>query len=91
MVETELVCIELGREIDRLKGEGFRLDLIYPADEPHTAVLSRDGDTIRVTSRPGEGLPSRVAVGERDVLREPVIADKRDDRRRSGKGHDPER
>ena len=57
MVETELVCIELGREIDRLKGEGFRLDLIYPADEPHTAVLSRDGDTIRVTSRPGEGLP----------------------------------
>jgi quercetin dioxygenase-like cupin family protein len=56
MGETELVCTELGREIDRLKGEGFRLDVIYPADEPHTAVLSRDGQTIRVTSRPGEGL-----------------------------------
>jgi quercetin dioxygenase-like cupin family protein len=54
--ETELVCTELGREIDRLKGDGFRLDLIYPADEPHTAVLSKGGETIRVTTRPGEGL-----------------------------------
>lgn len=56
MSETELVCTELGREIDRLKGEGYRLDVIYPADEPHTAVLSKDGETIRLTSRPGERL-----------------------------------
>ena len=60
MGETELVCTELGREIDRLKGEGFRLDLIYPADEPHTAVLSKDGDTVRVTSRPGEALAEKL-------------------------------
>lgn len=52
MSETELVCTELGREIDRLKGEGFRLDVIYPADEPHGAVLSRDGETLRLTSDP---------------------------------------
>ena len=56
MGETELACTELGREIDRLKADGFRLDVIYPADEPHTAILSRDGETLRVTSRPGEGL-----------------------------------
>ena len=51
MSETELVCTELGREIARLEGEGFRLDVIYPADDPHSAVLSRDGETLRVTTR----------------------------------------
>ena len=52
MSETELVCTELGREIERLRGEGFRQDVIYPADDPHTAILSKDGETIRLTSRP---------------------------------------
>jgi quercetin dioxygenase-like cupin family protein len=55
--ETELVCTELGCEIDRLKADGYRLDVIYPAEDPHTAVLSKDGETLRVTSRPGAELP----------------------------------
>ena len=57
MSETELVCTELGREIERLKGEGFRLDVIYPADDPHTAILSRDGERIRLTTGKGAELP----------------------------------
>lgn len=56
MGETELVCTELGREIDRLEAEGFRLDLIYPADDPHTAELSRGATKLRLTTRPGEEL-----------------------------------
>ena len=52
MSEAELVCTELGREIERLKGDGFRLDVIYPADDPHSAVMSRGGETLRVTTRP---------------------------------------
>ncbi len=60
MDETELVCTELGRDIDRLKADGFRLDVIYPADDPHTAVLSKDGARIRLTTRAGVAPPSSV-------------------------------
>ena len=61
MSEREIVCADLNAAIDDLCRDGFRLDLIYPADEPHTAVLSRQGEHVRVTSRPGapqpQGLP----------------------------------
>ena len=56
MGETELVCTELGPELDRLKAAGYRLDVIYPADDPHTAILSKDGTELRLTTRPGEAL-----------------------------------
>lgn len=69
MSETELVCTELGREVDRLKDEGFRLDVIYPADEPHTALLSRNGDALRVTTRPGgSALPEALAPFEPEFV-----------------------
>ena len=32
MSEIELVCTELGPALDLLRGSGFRLDIIYPAD-----------------------------------------------------------
>jgi mannose-6-phosphate isomerase-like protein (cupin superfamily) len=50
--EREIVCEDLNLAIDDLKRDGFRLDLIYPADDPHTAVLSHGGDQARVTTRP---------------------------------------
>jgi mannose-6-phosphate isomerase-like protein (cupin superfamily) len=49
--EIELVCSELGRALDVLRSSGLRLDVIYPADDPHTAILSHGGDRIRLTSR----------------------------------------
>ena len=52
MSEREIVCADLTRAIDDLRGDGFRLDHIYPADKPHTALLTNDGDSVRVTSRP---------------------------------------
>jgi mannose-6-phosphate isomerase-like protein (cupin superfamily) len=56
MSEIELVCTELGPALDLLRSAGFRIDLIYPADSPHTAVLAKDGATVRLTSKPGAPL-----------------------------------
>ncbi|HUP67283.1 MAG TPA: cupin domain-containing protein [Sphingomicrobium sp.] len=56
--DRELICIDFKSELERLVSEGARLDLIYPADDPHTAVLARDGETIRLTSRPDASRPA---------------------------------
>ena len=53
----ELVCAELAPALDLLRGSGFRIDVIYPADEPHTAILSKDGASVRLTSRPDDPGP----------------------------------
>jgi len=50
--EREIVCADLSRAIDDLSRDGFRLEVIYPADDPHTAVLSHGSDDVRVTTRP---------------------------------------
>ncbi|HEX6660455.1 MAG TPA: cupin domain-containing protein [Sphingomicrobium sp.] len=34
------------------------MDAIFPADDPHSAVLSRDGETCRLTTVPGAARPS---------------------------------
>ena len=59
MSEREIACEDLGAALDGLRRDGFRIDLIYPADDPHTAVLSKDdGDSVRVTTQPGASPPS---------------------------------
>lgn len=50
--ELEMVCADFDSELDRLRRLGARLDVIFPADDPHTAILSHDGANIRLTSRP---------------------------------------
>ena len=50
--EREIVCGDLNLAIDDLRRDGFRLDLIYPADDPHSAVLSKGADSVRLTNRP---------------------------------------
>jgi quercetin dioxygenase-like cupin family protein len=44
-------------ELSRRRGDGWRVDAIYPADEPHTALLSRAGDRLRLTSQPEAAEP----------------------------------
>jgi quercetin dioxygenase-like cupin family protein len=56
--EREIVCADLSSAIGDLKRDGFRLDLIYPADEPHGAVLSNDGDSVRLITRADAPRPS---------------------------------
>jgi len=46
--QKEVACEDLNLAIDDLKGQGFRLDLIYPADDPKAAQLSRDGEVVRL-------------------------------------------
>jgi len=45
-----------------LRAAGFRIDVIYPADDPHTALLTKDRERVRL-SKPDatplpDGLPS---------------------------------
>jgi len=55
--EREIACEDLSLAIDDLRREGFRLDVIYPADDPAIAILSRDGETVRVALPAAPPLP----------------------------------
>ena len=48
----EIVCPDLNVALEQWRDEGFRLDSIYPADDPQAAVLTRAGETIRLMTRP---------------------------------------
>ena len=53
-----LVRGDFAAELARLTGEGWRLDAVYPADEPHSAMLSKAGAALRLTSRPDADAPA---------------------------------
>jgi quercetin dioxygenase-like cupin family protein len=50
--ELLLTCADFDRELGRLRGLGARLEILFPADDPHTAILSHEGRRVRLTSRP---------------------------------------
>jgi quercetin dioxygenase-like cupin family protein len=56
--ERAIVCADLNRAIDDLRRDGFRVDLIYPADGPKTAVLSRAEEVVRVATADAPPLPA---------------------------------
>jgi len=58
--EREVLCEDLTLAIDELKGQGFRLDLIYPADDPKAAVLSRGDENVRVSTPNAPPLTDRL-------------------------------
>src|SRR4051812_28042737 len=58
-----LICEDFNSALERLLREGMRLDVIFPADAPHTALLSRDGDRFRLTSQP-DSPPRSAALPE---------------------------
>lgn len=43
---------DLNQEIDALKAEGYRLDMIKPADDPEEALLSRNAENLRLVRSP---------------------------------------
>ena len=45
--------------LELLRGLGLRLDIIYPADDPHSAILTHDGISIRLTLAPGRAAAVR--------------------------------
>ncbi|WP_309602891.1 hypothetical protein [Sphingomonas sp.] len=56
--KLERVCADLNAAIEQARSEGYRLDVIYPADDPHEAILSGPGGTLRLTTNPGAPRPS---------------------------------
>ena len=58
MSEREIAAGDLNLALDELRSEGFRLDVIYPADDPHTAILTRGSERVRLTTQPGAPRPS---------------------------------
>lgn len=50
---TEIICDDVNEAIDRYTTDlGYRLDMIVPADSPVSALLSRNGEVIRLMSEP---------------------------------------
>lgn len=62
MAETphleDLVCADFDATLARLQDEGARLDVIWPADAPHSAILTHQGKRLRLTAQPGAPPPS---------------------------------
>ena len=56
--DLELICTDFNSALDLLRRLGMRLDMIYPADDPHTAILTHEVERIRLTSRPDAPPPS---------------------------------
>jgi quercetin dioxygenase-like cupin family protein len=50
--DLTLTCADLAPALELMQSLGMRLESIYPADEPHTAVLSRGEARVRLTSAP---------------------------------------
>jgi len=48
MDAIDLTCADFNRALALLRGLGARLDVIFPADSPHMAILSHDGTIVRL-------------------------------------------
>ncbi|HEX6126715.1 MAG TPA: cupin domain-containing protein [Pyrinomonadaceae bacterium] len=53
-------CSDLDHELDSLLSDGYRLDMIMPADAPREAILSKDGDALRLVLSPAFRRPKSI-------------------------------
>jgi quercetin dioxygenase-like cupin family protein len=63
MSELDLICADFNGALALLRRLGARLDVIFPADAPHSAVFSHDGTTVRLRAaadveEPANALPA---------------------------------
>jgi quercetin dioxygenase-like cupin family protein len=56
--ELELICADFNPALELLRRIGLRLEILFPADDPHTAILTHQGLSVRLTSRPDAPPPS---------------------------------
>ena len=68
MNERRIVCEDLNLAIDDLKREGFRLDVIYPADDPQCAVLSSADEVALLATPDAAPLPERLPSFEAEFV-----------------------
>jgi quercetin dioxygenase-like cupin family protein len=66
--ERRIVCEDLDLAIDKLKLDGFRLDVIYPADDPQCAVLSSADETALVVTPQAPQLPDGLPPFEAEFV-----------------------
>ena len=50
-------CDDLEKEIESLLNDGYRLDMIKPADAPREVQLSKNGEIVRLVSSAAESTP----------------------------------
>ena len=50
--QTEIMCDGLDQSIEEHKKRGFRLDMIFPADSPREALMSKGGELVRLKAVP---------------------------------------
>src|SRR6185503_1504966 len=75
-------CIDLQSEIDALIAEGYRLDMIMPADHPREAIMSKEGREIRLVAEtnPQSEIPNPKSKGRAGMEYRDLIPDRLDGR-----------
>lgn len=53
----EITCPNLDEAIEEYKRRGYRLDMIFPADNPREAIVSRGAESVRLVLSPGFSRP----------------------------------
>jgi quercetin dioxygenase-like cupin family protein len=66
--ERRIICEDLDLAIDELKLEGFRIDVIYPAEDPQCAVLSSADETALVVTPQAPQLPDGLPPFEAEFV-----------------------
>jgi quercetin dioxygenase-like cupin family protein len=70
----ERKCENLEADIDSFLADGYRLDMIMPADSPRVALLSKRDHRVRLTANPRSGIPNpqstagRAGMEYRDLI-----------------------
>lgn len=49
---SEILYVDLDEAIERYKSSRFRLDMIFPADSPREALMSKSNEIVRLVSEP---------------------------------------
>ena len=75
-----LHCSDLTIELDSLLSDGYRLDMIMPADAPSTALLSRGEEQIQVSRNPQSHIPNPKSNGRAGMEYRDLIPDRLDGR-----------
>jgi quercetin dioxygenase-like cupin family protein len=73
-------CIDLQSEIDALIADGYRLDMIMPADDPREAIVSRNGEIVRLSQHPQSEIRNPKSKGRAGMEYRDLIPDRLDGR-----------
>lgn len=75
MVVNSRTVEDLDKAIASLKAEGYRLDMIMPADSPREALVSRNGESIKLQN-PQSEIPNPKSTGRAGMEYRDLIPDR---------------